>query len=247
MRKLFPRSRQRFPSRAARRGEAATGPGRTLPPGPPAPRGEQVRKASRQQRGHPARGSGARSPGRGDPRRLPRGRLGAAGPSAGSGHLGWERAGPSPYFSRGTRGLPPRLQQLPAGRARPEHFGAPVAVGQLRRGSRLPAPLRRALDPINRRPPPPSGLCPGRWGRGGGEEAAPSPIAVPLARGRLGAGSQARGAASEQRGGAGGCPLPAGGLPGRVAPRHGGRRVGEGGGPVRSCRPNPEELGCCLG
>ncbi|KAM6274663.1 DNA damage-binding protein 2 isoform 2-T2 [Porphyrio hochstetteri] len=41
MRKLFPRSCQRLPSRAARRGEAATGLGRAAPLGPPAPHGEQ--------------------------------------------------------------------------------------------------------------------------------------------------------------------------------------------------------------
>ncbi|XP_075358765.1 DNA damage-binding protein 2 isoform X4 [Mycteria americana] len=41
MKKVFPRSRQRFPSRAARRGEAAAGPDRAVPPGPPAPHGEQ--------------------------------------------------------------------------------------------------------------------------------------------------------------------------------------------------------------
>lgn len=65
----------------------------------------------------------ARSPGGGDPAAYLAGgaaRLGTAGVSAGSGHLGWERTGPSPYFSRGTRGLPPRLQQFRPARA----FGA---------------------------------------------------------------------------------------------------------------------------
>lgn len=57
-------------------------------------------------------------------------------------------------------------------------------VGQRRRDSRLPLGSAGLFDPINGRPPPPSGLCPGRWGRGGrAGRAAQAPAAVPPLRG----------------------------------------------------------------
>lgn len=120
--------------------------------------------------------------------------LSTAGSSAGSGHLDWERAGPSPYFSRGTRGLPPRLQQLPAGRARPEHSGTPVAAGQLQRGSRLPAPSAGLLIQLTggRR-------CAGSAQAGGGCGDSAAPAAVSPSRGGPEVAPEARGAGSKQR------------------------------------------------
>lgn len=138
MRKLFPRSCQRVPRHAARRGKAAPRPGRALPPGPPAAHGAQVREA-------PGRGSGAGAVTPPLTAYLTGGtaRHGTAEHSGGtgSGHLGEARLGPSPISAAGLGGPTPP-PAAPAGRA---------GLGLLRwqrRGSLGAAPAS---------PPPPAG------------------------------------------------------------------------------------------
>lgn len=101
--------------------------------------------------------------------------------AAATGHLGEARLGPSPYFSRGTRGSRPASSSSRGagpGSGRSDGSGGAASA-------RLPPPRPRrpALDPING-----SGLCPGRWGRGRvprGQRRLPSSSPLPSTLGRI--------------------------------------------------------------
>lgn len=153
MRKLFPRSCQRVPRHAARRGKAAPGAGRALPPGPSAPQRAQVGKAP---------GPGERSLSS-DPAAYLAG--GAAGRSADSGHLGEARLEPSPYFSRGTRGSRPASSSASGagpGSGRSDGSGGAASA-------RLPPPRPRPLIQLTGAgSAQPGGVGGGYWGDSAG-------------------------------------------------------------------------------
>lgn len=213
MRKLFPRSCQRVPRHAARRGKAAPGPGRALPPRPPASHRAQVRKAP-----GPGEQSSQRRARSSDPAAYL-----AGGAARLGGTLGEARAEPSPYFSRGTRGSRPASSRS---RGAGPGSGSGCSDGSGGTASAQlppPRPRRPALDPING-----SGLCLGRWGR----ERVPGGQCRRLSSFPL----------TSTLGWAWGRPWgeegSEGSLPGRDPPR-GGRRGREGGSPVRSCLLGP--------